>query len=170
MPAPQPPPPSPQTPPLTSTTATTSSSPTTKPTTAAPTTKPLVPARDPNAELRPTLFPESLTSTNPYTLYDMPLPARPLPDRWRTAAERREDEQAATGVAPPAAADQHGRARQPRDLVFVTAEAAPWSKTGGLGDVMGALPKALAARGHRVMVVTPRWVWERTGATRCARG
>ncbi len=28
---------------------------------------------------------------------------------------------------------------------------------GGLGDVMGALPKALARRGHRVMVVVPRY-------------
>lgn len=28
---------------------------------------------------------------------------------------------------------------------------------GGLGDVMGALPKALARRGHRTMVVAPRY-------------
>jgi hypothetical protein len=34
---------------------------------------------------------------------------------------------------------------------------APWSKTGGLGDVLGSLPIALAARGHRVMVVVPRY-------------
>jgi glycogen synthase len=47
--------------------------------------------------------------------------------------------------------------------VFVSAEVAPWSKTGGLGDVMGALPAAMAARGHRVMVVTPRWVKHREG-------
>lgn len=43
------------------------------------------------------------------------------------------------------------------DIVFVAAEVAPWSKTGGLGDVMAALPVALAKRGHRVMVVTPRY-------------
>lgn len=49
-------------------------------------------------------------------------------------------------------------AGQLMDVVFVSAEVAPWSKTGGLGDVMGALPVALAARGHRVMVVSPRWV------------
>lgn len=36
-------------------------------------------------------------------------------------------------------------------------QVAPWSKTGGLGDVLGSLPIALAARGHRVMVVTPRY-------------
>ncbi len=37
----------------------------------------------------------------------------------------------------------------------MAAEAAPYSKTGGLGDVAGALPKALARRGHQVCVVTP---------------
>ncbi|MEW5307760.1 MAG: hypothetical protein WDW36_010136 [Sanguina aurantia] len=44
-----------------------------------------------------------------------------------------------------------------RNIVFVTSEVAPWSKTGGLGDVAGSLPFALAARGHRVMVVAPRY-------------
>ena len=43
------------------------------------------------------------------------------------------------------------------NIVFVGAECAPWSKTGGLGDVMGSLPKAMARRGHRVMVVVPRY-------------
>lgn len=42
------------------------------------------------------------------------------------------------------------------DIVFVASEVAPWSKTGGLADVLGSLPVALAARGHRVMVVAPR--------------
>ncbi|CAM6105177.1 unnamed protein product [Calypogeia fissa] len=42
-------------------------------------------------------------------------------------------------------------------IVFVSAEVAPWSKTGGLGDVLGGLPPALAARGHRVMTVSPRY-------------
>ncbi|GKB93681.1 granule-bound starch synthase 2, chloroplastic/amyloplastic [Tanacetum coccineum] len=41
------------------------------------------------------------------------------------------------------------------NVILVSAECAPWSKTGGLGDVAGALPKALAQRGHRVMVVVP---------------
>jgi len=50
------------------------------------------------------------------------------------------------------------------DVVFVSAEVAPFSKTGGLGDVMGALPKALAAAGHRVMVVTPRYLSPATEA------
>jgi len=43
------------------------------------------------------------------------------------------------------------------DVLFVSSEVAPWSKTGGLGDVAASLPGALAARGHRVTVVTPRY-------------
>ncbi|KAJ6371332.1 hypothetical protein OIU77_001772 [Salix suchowensis] len=43
------------------------------------------------------------------------------------------------------------------NVIVVAAECAPWSKTGGLGDVAGSLPKALARRGHRVMVVAPRY-------------
>ena len=44
------------------------------------------------------------------------------------------------------------------NIIFVTAEAAPYSKTGGLADVCGSLPIAFAARGHRVMVVSPRYL------------
>ncbi|XP_028755962.1 granule-bound starch synthase 1, chloroplastic/amyloplastic [Neltuma alba] len=43
------------------------------------------------------------------------------------------------------------------NLVFVAAEVGPWSKTGGLGDVVGGLPPALAGKGHRVMTVSPRY-------------
>ena len=43
------------------------------------------------------------------------------------------------------------------EILFVSSEVAPWSKTGGLGDVAGALPRALSARGHRVAVVSPRY-------------
>ncbi|KAM0037724.1 putative starch synthase [Helianthus debilis subsp. tardiflorus] len=46
----------------------------------------------------------------------------------------------------------------PYNIVFVTSEASPYSKTGGLGDVCGSLPIALAARGHRGMVVSPRYL------------
>src|SRR5574341_671700 len=45
--------------------------------------------------------------------------------------------------------------RRPLRVLFVTPEAAPFTKTGGLGDVSGALPRALRARGHDVRVVMP---------------
>lgn len=43
------------------------------------------------------------------------------------------------------------------NIVVAAAEVAPWAKTGGLGDVCGALPRALVARGHRVLTVCPRY-------------
>ncbi|KAJ7945262.1 Starch synthase, chloroplastic/amyloplastic [Quillaja saponaria] len=43
------------------------------------------------------------------------------------------------------------------NLIFVGAEVGPWSKTGGLGDVLGGLPPAMATNGHRVMTVSPRY-------------
>lgn len=42
-------------------------------------------------------------------------------------------------------------------ILFVASEAAPFIKTGGLADVMGALPKALAAAGADVRVVIPKY-------------
>ncbi len=42
-------------------------------------------------------------------------------------------------------------------IVFAASECVPFSKTGGLADVVGALPPALAARGHRVTVYLPRY-------------
>ncbi|KAK9056097.1 hypothetical protein SSX86_027185 [Deinandra increscens subsp. villosa] len=42
-------------------------------------------------------------------------------------------------------------------LIFVASEVGPWSKTGGLGDVLGGLPPAMAANGHRVMTIAPRY-------------
>lgn len=43
------------------------------------------------------------------------------------------------------------------NILFVVSECVPFAKTGGLGDVAGALPLALASRGHDVRVVLPRY-------------
>jgi starch synthase len=40
-------------------------------------------------------------------------------------------------------------------VTHLSAECVPFAKTGGLGDVVGALPKAQAARGHDVEVFLP---------------
>lgn len=41
------------------------------------------------------------------------------------------------------------------NIFYFSAEVEPFAKSGGLGDVMGALPKAVAAEGHNVYVVMP---------------
>src|SRR5579864_5381823 len=61
--------------------------------------------------------------------------------------------------------DRAGRGRDPRQrqgegqpplrVLHAAAELFPWVKTGGLGDVMAALPPALAARGIDVRLVLP---------------
>jgi starch synthase len=42
-------------------------------------------------------------------------------------------------------------------IAFAASECVPFSKTGGLADVVGALPRALAALGHQVSVYVPRY-------------
>ena len=42
-------------------------------------------------------------------------------------------------------------------ILMVASEAIPFAKTGGLADVLGALPAALARLGHAVDVVIPRY-------------
>jgi starch synthase len=42
-------------------------------------------------------------------------------------------------------------------IAFAASECVPFSKTGGLADVVGALPSALAALGHQVSVFLPRY-------------
>ena len=42
-------------------------------------------------------------------------------------------------------------------ILFVASEGLPFSKTGGLADVIESLPKALVALGHQVAVLLPRY-------------
>lgn len=43
------------------------------------------------------------------------------------------------------------------NVVMVTAEAFPFAKTGGLGDVVPSLAEAFAHRGHDVTIILPYW-------------
>ncbi len=48
-------------------------------------------------------------------------------------------------------------------VVFVASEGVPHSKTGGLADVVGALPKALVSLGYAVELVLPRYRMTKPG-------
>ena len=41
------------------------------------------------------------------------------------------------------------------NIVYLTTEAVPYAKTGGLADVCGTLPSRVAALGHRVAIIMP---------------
>lgn len=44
-----------------------------------------------------------------------------------------------------------------RSVAFIGSECYPFAKTGGLGDVMSALPKSLAKLNLDVKVILPRY-------------
>ena len=43
------------------------------------------------------------------------------------------------------------------NILVATSEVVPFSKTGGLADVCGTLPRELARLGHQVTVVAPAY-------------
>lgn len=52
------------------------------------------------------------------------------------------------------------------NVAFVSPEIVPFARSGGLGDVVGALPKSLAALGHRVCLFMPLYRQVRLGPFR----
>jgi len=52
------------------------------------------------------------------------------------------------------------------NILIVGSEAAPYARTGGLGDVLGALPAALARHGHDVRVFLPHYARTTYGPAR----
>lgn len=51
------------------------------------------------------------------------------------------------------------------NILIVSSEMTPFAKTGGLADVVGALPAALKAQGHNVWVVVPKY--SQINASKC---
>ncbi|MDH5638230.1 MAG: glycogen synthase GlgA [Nitrospinota bacterium] len=52
-------------------------------------------------------------------------------------------------------ATKPGKSKKPTEVVIVSSEAWPWVKTGGLADVAGALPRAMAQAGSKVRLFIP---------------
>src|SRR5262249_39865008 len=42
-------------------------------------------------------------------------------------------------------------------IAMISAECVPYAKTGGLADVVGALPPVLQGMGHEVIVIMPKY-------------
>src|SRR5947209_6266950 len=57
-------------------------------------------------------------------------------------------------------------ADHPLRILFAASEVVGFAKTGGLADVAGSLPRALADRGHQVAVTLPLYHAVRTGPHR----
>jgi starch synthase len=53
--------------------------------------------------------------------------------------------------------DRKGVASAAVEILLITPEIAPYSRSGELGDVCAALPKALRSLGHKVTVISPLW-------------
>ena len=100
--------------------------------------------------------PSPSTSTPPpvHKITELSFPSPPTPVAAVPAVQQEQENEQAS---PPAEVDPAPVNPNAMNVVFVGAECAPWSKTGGLGDVMGALPKSMASRGHRVMTIAPRY-------------
>jgi starch synthase len=78
------------------------------------------------------------------------VPAAPIAPRIAAVAE----------PIPPSAAGTDVPRDEPLNrlsILMVASEVIPYAKTGGLADVAGALPAALTALGHQVVVAMPRY-------------
>ncbi len=76
------------------------------------------------------------------------LPLAPVPLSNGTALEP---------LASPPLDVEAAQRGEPLKVLFVAAEGAPYVKTGGPADVIGALPRALRRMGHDVRVILPRF-------------
>ena len=116
-----------------------------KPGTSAATSKPKPPARTRRSAAP---APPAEAST--------PAPAEARKPAPRAAAKR------ATSRRPVPTRGA-GRAADTLDIVMVASEMHPFATSGGLSEVLGALPQALTRLGHRVTAIIPRYRRVATG-------
>jgi starch synthase len=62
---------------------------------------------------------------------------------------------AKTDITKKSAAGGKPEIAASKEIVWLTSEASPYAKTGGLADVSGALPQALSRKGYKVSVIMP---------------
>src|SRR5439155_10374630 len=72
-------------------------------------------------------------------------------------ARPQESGAAGAPVVMPRAAGKSVSEPRPSSVLIIGSEAVPFAKTGGLADVLGALPLALARLGWRVTLALPRY-------------
>jgi starch synthase len=71
----------------------------------------------------------------------------PRPEAAKSGSRTRRGRASGTGRATAS----------PLHVVFVASEAHPFASTGGLAEVVGALPPALASLGHRTTIILPQY-------------
>ena len=98
---------------------------------------------------------EPLTAHEPFTAYPT---ASMLPLTPFNFASTDDPLDRSPKTAPTAPLDIEAALRgEPLSILFIAAEGVPYVKTGGLADVIGALPGALRRLGHDVRVALPRY-------------
>ena len=83
-------------------------------------------------------------------------PPEPINSKPRTPTKRKTAARRPARARPERARRVEGPVERLR-ILMAASEAHPFAKTGGLAEVLGALPAALARLGHDVTVVLPRY-------------
>ena len=122
--------------------------------------EPAAPAADAEPEIQPAAE-ASAAAEAPAAPQPVEKAAAEAPETVSAAAEAPEAPQPVEEAAAEAPAPEEPAAPelpQPRrSVAFIGSECYPFVKTGGLGDVMYALPKALIAQNCDVKVILPRY-------------